>query len=208
MISQELADALLVGRLERDWGLLRKLMPGNLPERLHRGEHMPPLPGPFAIHLQLAEGAIAQHPAEGVQGLLQDLLAVSDEQQPRPCPHPGRWRVDGRAGPDRRAMRSRARTRPLPSRRRNWPGTCEAWRASPAPPGARSTPAHRAGQPQKYSRSRCRRCWIHCGDLNSQALAWSRVRPVSALSRTWAPRSARQSRARLSDDNLVERLST
>jgi hypothetical protein len=99
-----------------------------------------------------------------VQGLLQDLLAVSDEQQPRPCPHPGRWRVDGRAGPDRRAMRSRARTRPLPSRRRNWPGTCEAWRASPAPPGARSTPAHRAGQPQKYSRSRCRRCWIHCGD--------------------------------------------
>jgi hypothetical protein len=82
-ISQELADALLAVRFERYLGRLRKLVTGKLRERLHRGEHMAPLPGLFAIHLKLPEGAIAQHLAEGVQGLLQDLLAVGDEQQPR-----------------------------------------------------------------------------------------------------------------------------
>jgi hypothetical protein len=49
---------------------------------LHGGKHVTPVAGPFAIHLQFAEGAIAQHLAEGEQGLLQDLLAVGDEQQP------------------------------------------------------------------------------------------------------------------------------
>ncbi len=52
-------------------------------ERLHRGEHMAPLAGALAIHQQLAEGAIAQHLAEGGEALLQDLAPVGHEQQAR-----------------------------------------------------------------------------------------------------------------------------
>ena len=44
---------------------------------------MPPLAGHRAIHIQLPEGGIAQHLAEGGQGLQQDLLAVGDQQQRR-----------------------------------------------------------------------------------------------------------------------------
>ncbi len=51
-----------------------------LGEGLHRGEHMAPLAGHLAIHVELAEGGIAQHLAEGGQGLLQDFLAVGDQQ--------------------------------------------------------------------------------------------------------------------------------
>lgn len=54
-----------------------------LGEGLHRGEHMAPLAGHLTIHVELAEGGIAQHLAEGGQGLLQDLLAVGDQQQRR-----------------------------------------------------------------------------------------------------------------------------
>ena len=44
---------------------------------------MAPLAGHRAIHVELAEGGIAQHLAEGGQGLQQDLLAVGDQQQRR-----------------------------------------------------------------------------------------------------------------------------
>jgi len=59
------------------------LSEGAIGERLHRGEHMAPLAGHCAIHIELAEGGIAQHLAEGGQGLQQDLLAVGDQQQRR-----------------------------------------------------------------------------------------------------------------------------
>lgn len=52
------------------------LREGAIGERLHRGEHMAPLAGHRAIHIELPEGGIAQHLAEGGQGLQQDLLAV------------------------------------------------------------------------------------------------------------------------------------
>jgi hypothetical protein len=48
-----------------------------LGEGLHGGEHVAALAGPFAVDLQFAEGAIAQHLAEGEQGLLQDFFAVA-----------------------------------------------------------------------------------------------------------------------------------
>lgn len=44
---------------------------------------MAPLAGALAIHQQLAEGAIAQHLAEGGEALLQDLAPVGHEQQAR-----------------------------------------------------------------------------------------------------------------------------
>ncbi len=59
---------------------VRRIQPS---ERLHRGEHMAPLAGALAIHQQLAEGAIAQHLAEGGEALLQDLAPVGHEQQAR-----------------------------------------------------------------------------------------------------------------------------
>jgi len=59
------------------------LSEGAIGERLHRGEHMAPLAGHRAIHIQLPEGGIAQYLAEGGQGLQQDLLAVGDQQQRR-----------------------------------------------------------------------------------------------------------------------------
>ena len=44
---------------------------------------MAPLAGALAIHQQLAEGASAQHLAEGGEALLQDLAPVGHEQQAR-----------------------------------------------------------------------------------------------------------------------------
>ena len=55
----ELIDDHHVERVRRQ---VRRIQPS---ERLHRGEHMAPLAGALAIHQQLAEGAIAQHLAEG-----------------------------------------------------------------------------------------------------------------------------------------------
>ena len=45
---------------------------------------MSPLVGLLAIDVELAEGSVAQHGAEDVTALGQDLLAVCDEEQPRP----------------------------------------------------------------------------------------------------------------------------
>jgi hypothetical protein len=59
------------------------LSEGAIDKRLHRGEHMAPLAGHLTIHIQLPEGGIAQHLAEGGLGLQQDLLAVGDQQQRR-----------------------------------------------------------------------------------------------------------------------------
>jgi hypothetical protein len=59
------------------------LSEGAIGERLHRGEHMAPLAGQLAIHIELSEGGITQHLAEGGQGLQQDLLAVGDQQRRR-----------------------------------------------------------------------------------------------------------------------------
>jgi len=44
---------------------------------------MAPLAGHLTIHIELPEGGIAQHLAEGGEGLQQDLLAVGDQQQRR-----------------------------------------------------------------------------------------------------------------------------
>ena len=66
-----------------------------LGEGLHRGEHMAPLAGDLAIHVELAEGGIAQHLAEGGERLLQDLLAVGDQQQGRGI---GRGEALGKVG--------------------------------------------------------------------------------------------------------------
>ena len=49
---------------------------------------MAPLAGALAIHQKLAEGAIAQHLAEGGESLIEDLAPVGHEQQagaPRSC---------------------------------------------------------------------------------------------------------------------------
>ena len=42
---------------------------------------MAPLAGALAVDQQLAEGAIAQHLAEGGEALLEDLAPVDHEQQ-------------------------------------------------------------------------------------------------------------------------------
>lgn len=60
---------------------LRRIQPS---ERLHRGEHMAPLAGALAIHQQLAEGAIAQHLAEGGEALEArpaEKVALTTEQE-------------------------------------------------------------------------------------------------------------------------------
>ncbi len=59
------------------------LREGAVGQRLHGGERMAPLVGHLAIHIQLPKGGIAQHLAEGGQGLQQGLLAVGDQQQRR-----------------------------------------------------------------------------------------------------------------------------
>ena len=66
--------------VERVWRQVRRIDPR---ERLHRGEHMAPLAGALAIHQQFAEGAVAQHLAEGGEALLQDLAPVGYEKQAR-----------------------------------------------------------------------------------------------------------------------------
>lgn len=43
----------------------------QLGERLHRGEHVPPIAGLLPVDQQLPAGAIAQHLSKGEQGLLQ-----------------------------------------------------------------------------------------------------------------------------------------
>lgn len=55
-------------------------------QRLHAGEDVPPRCRRRAVDEQLTEGGIGQHLAVGAQRLLQDLPAVSHEQQPRLAP--------------------------------------------------------------------------------------------------------------------------
>ena len=53
-------------------------------ERLHRSEDVSTLVGLLAIDVELTEGSVAQHGAEDVTALGQNLLAVRDEEQPLP----------------------------------------------------------------------------------------------------------------------------
>ena len=52
-------------------------------QRLHAGEDVLPALGSRAADVQLAEGRVGEHLAVGPQRLLEDLLAVRDEQQRR-----------------------------------------------------------------------------------------------------------------------------
>ena len=53
-------------------------------ERLDAGEDVSPLARDVPADIQLAEGAVAEDLAVGAQRLLEDLLAVGDEEQARP----------------------------------------------------------------------------------------------------------------------------
>jgi hypothetical protein len=53
----------------------------QLRQRLHGREHVPPLPRPISVHVQLAKRSLAQHLPEGAEALAQQLLPVRHEQQ-------------------------------------------------------------------------------------------------------------------------------
>ena len=53
---------------------------------------MPPFVGPLAVDVELAEGSVAQHLPERREALLQDLLAMGDEQQAAASPISSRRR--------------------------------------------------------------------------------------------------------------------